>query len=304
MTMRKTLLAIVFAALIVPLSLSGEETDLILARAWPYAPYARLTELGTGVGIVFSPDLSVRGNCRFYQALGFACFEDTDWSRVLNGIHEFNTANPDRPIRTLILETHGTNGNGLKLQKSYDPDVDRSYISVGALQERLDPEGVRYVIISACNSGRLLRPEIYNNLDPDNGDKLFLPATRGIIGASSDYDPALSGVTIVTPASSHREMTIVGNVRELSAPARRALSRSAASLGIDKPQEFAVSDLLMQMVMHSRALRLRIGGGADPFSEKQTSASVSEALYGTFLRRLNALARREPQTSSALGATR
>ena len=52
------------------------------------------------------------------------------------GVHTFNLLNPYRRIGTLILETHGTNGNGLKVQESYEPTAARSYISVGALQER------------------------------------------------------------------------------------------------------------------------------------------------------------------------
>ncbi len=283
---------------------AGDDTDILLARAWPYAPYARLTELGTGIGIVFSPDLSVAGNCRFYEALGFACFADTDWSHVLDGIHDFNAAHPDHAIRTLILETHGTNGNGLKLQKSYDPHVERSYISVGALQQRLEPEGVRYVIISACNSGRLLRPSIYNNLDPNNGDKLFLPATCGIIGATEDFDPESSRVTIITPASSHIEMTIVGSMRELAPYARKLVVESAKQQGIAAPKEFAVSDLLMEMLLGSPSLRLRVGGGVDALSREKDPEAVSEKLYRTFVGHLNWLAKREQPQRVASHATR
>lgn len=283
----------------------GSETDLLLARAWPYEPYARLTELGMNVGIVFSPDLSVRGNCRFYQTLGFACFDElADWSLVIDGIHDFNEANPDKAVRTLILETHGTNGNGLKLQESYDPGADRSYISVGALQERLEPEGVRYIVISACNSGRLLRPSIYNQLDPNNGDKLFLPPTRGIIDASDGFDPMMSRVTIITPASSHIEMTVIGSVKELAPSTRKLLFRAAQAQGIARPSQFAVSDLLMEMVTHNPELSLRIGGGADPFSRQRDSEDISEALYNIFLRHLDALAKREPPNSFASRATR
>src|ERR1700737_1018061 len=93
----------------------------LLGPAGPDAPVASVSEIGRGVGVVFSPDLSVSGNCRFYQALGFACFQDADWTRVIDQIHQHNIAHPDRHIYTLVLETHGTNGNGLKLQKSYSP---------------------------------------------------------------------------------------------------------------------------------------------------------------------------------------
>src|SRR5436305_1873818 len=95
-----------------------QPNEMVLARAWPYDPVAKIGDLGRGIGIVFSPDLSVRGNCRFYEAIGFTCFESTDWSRVLDGIRLHNVLYPEQAIRTLILETHGTNGNGLKLQQS------------------------------------------------------------------------------------------------------------------------------------------------------------------------------------------
>lgn len=271
----------------------ANDTDLILARAWPYAPYARLTEIGSGVAVVFSPDLSVPGNCRFYRALGFACFDDADWARVLDGIHQQNTDSPERAIRTLILETHGTNGNGLKLQRSHDPDAERSYISVGALQERLEPDGVRYIIISACNSGRLLRPSIYRTLDPNPGDKLFLPPTCGIIGATDSFDARQSRVTIVTPASSHIEMTVVGSVRELAPTTRRLIQRSARSQGFAAPTQFAMSDLMMEMMTRDSRLQLRVGGGVDALSRIKTDEDVSERLFASLLRRLNELARRE-----------
>src|SRR5207247_7904581 len=143
---------------------------------------------------------------------------------------------------------HGTNGNGLKVQESYEPPAGRSYISVGALQERLEGDGIAYVVISACNSGRLLRPAIYNRLDPFCGDKLFLPANNGIVNASDDFDPRLSSVTIIRPQSSHIETTLVGTVAELRPATRRALVAEAKTRGVALPKEFAVSDMLLQML--------------------------------------------------------
>src|SRR5437773_100596 len=186
---RKLSLITVLGLLITARAASADHEGLrLLGTAWPEATAARIGDVGRGVGVVFSPDLSVAGNCRFYEALGFACFQDADWSRVLTQIHRHNVLYPDRRIYTLVLETHGTNGNGLKLQTSYSPTAERSYIAAGALQERLEPEGIYYVIISACNSGRLLRPYIRNELDPYNGDRLFLPATCGIVNASEGFD--------------------------------------------------------------------------------------------------------------------
>ncbi|HET8772480.1 MAG TPA: hypothetical protein VFP80_01765, partial [Thermoanaerobaculia bacterium] len=94
----------------------GDSTPQLLAKAWPAGHAGSLDGIGNGVGIVFSPDLSVPGNCRFYQAMGFACFDSADWLEVLSAIHANNVDDRGRRIRTLILETHGTNGEGLKLQ--------------------------------------------------------------------------------------------------------------------------------------------------------------------------------------------
>lgn len=287
----KPLLAFVLAAFAAT-ALTAGDPDTLLARAWPTAPYVRLSEVGTGVAVVFSPDLSVKGNCHFYAALGFACFDDSDWTRVLDGVHEYNARFPERAIRTIVLETHGTNGNGLKLQRSYDPAAERSYISVGALQERLEREGVRYIILSACNSGRLLRPSIYANLDPAPGDKLFLPATCGIIGASPQWSAGQSGVTIITSATSHIEMTVVGSVKELAPSTRKLVYRSAAAAGVPRPGTFAVSDLMMQMLTRRPDLQLRIGADVEDLSPQKTTDDQSEAFFKALLHHLNSLARR------------
>jgi len=295
--MRRLALVLVLA---ISTSAGADDTSTLLARAWPYVPFAHVSDLVHGVAIVFSPDLSVPGNCRFYTALGFACFEDTDWSRVLDGIREYNAGYPDRYVRTLILETHGTNGNGLRLQKSKKPKAERSYISVGALQERLEPEGLRYILISACNSGRLLRPEIYRNLNPNPGDKLFLPATCGIIGASDRWNPLRSRVTVITPASSTTEMTVVGSVRELTRPARKAVLDSALAAGVEPPKQFVISDMVMRIITGDSGLRLQQGSHVDKVSKVRTSAAVSEKLFKQFVSEIDSRAKRE----QALNVTR
>ena len=277
-------------------------TAALLDDAWPQQPAASVTTLGHGVGVVFSPDLSVPDNCRFYAALGFACFQDADWTRVLTEIHHHNVVHPENRIRTLVLETHGTNGNGLKLQRSYDPKAERSYISVGALQERLDPEGIRYVIISACNSGRLLRPSIYRTLDPNTHDRLFLPATRGIIDASSSFDAARSRVMVVTPSSSHIETTLAAPVHELAPGTRRVLALAAKSKGLTLPRQLAISDVMMQMILRDERLTLTTGTWVDRLSEKEQPDSVSENLFASFKHLLDARAAREAKSLPPLPA--
>lgn len=269
------------------------DTAHLLSQAWPNPRASRMSEVGRGVGVVFSPDLSVRDNCHFYQALGFACFQDADWNRVLDSIHRYNVLYPERRIDTLVLETHGTNGNGLKLQGSYNPQAERSYVSVGALQERLAPDGIDSIIVSACNSQRLLRPYIYNEIDPYNGDKLFLPATCGIVNASYDFDPARSAVTIITPRSSHIETTLVASLSELARDTRRSLEAAARKRHVRLPPHFAVSDIMMQMITRDPQLKLATDRVTDELSPVMQSVDRSEELYRRFMTYLSAVAVRE-----------
>ena len=291
--LRRLTLLIALILLAAPPAPADTSTYRLLLNAWPGAQAKRVGEIGRGIGVVFSPDLSVPDNCRFYAALGFACFQDSDWTNILAQIHTFNLLNPDRRIGTLILETHGTNGNGLKVQDGYDPAAGRSYISVGALQERLDGDGIFYVVISACNSGRLLRPAIYNRVDPFCGDKLFLPATNGIVDAADDFDPRLSAVMIIRPQSSHIETTLVGTVAELRPATRRAQVAAAKARAVHLPKEFAVSDMLVQMLTRDPYLDLVTGAYTDELSKDIRSEQTSEALFKRFVTYLGAVAARE-----------
>jgi hypothetical protein len=290
---RLILLPLLLLSLVTPARAFDGSSMQLLSNAWPGATAARIDQVGRGVGVVFSPDLSVRDNCRFYETLGFACFQDADWSRVLDDVHRHNVLYPESRIRTLVLETHGTNGNGAKLQATYSPTADRSYISVGALQERLEPEGVEYVIISACNSGRLLRPAIYARLDPNNGDKLFLPPTCGIVDASDDFEPERSSVTILTPRASHIETTIVGRIAELAPATRRALAAAAKAHGVALPREFAVSDMMVQMITRDPYVQLVANQFVNDLSKEIASQDRSEQNFKRFMTYLNAVAARE-----------
>lgn len=281
-----------------------DRTETLLARAWPAAGYASVGEIGTGVGVVFTPDLSVPGNCRFYAALGFACFESADWLNVLAEIHAYNLDNPGRRIRTLVLETHGTNGHGLKLQKGKKPEDDRSYIAVAALQEVLEPVGVDNIILSACNSGRLLRPEIYRTLNRNPGDKLFLPATRGIIDATDEFNPRRNKVRVITPATSHIETTLVGSLSELAPKTRRALEAAAKEHGVRLPKQFAISEMLIRMMLRDPELKLRTGAHVEELSKIQTTPEDSEKIFDEFVAHLNFIAARDTPQQSATTAAR
>jgi hypothetical protein len=294
------------ALLVVALTATAAETptSVLLARAWPTAAAAPLDEIGTGIGVVFTPDLSVPDNCRFYEALGFACFESADWLDVLGQIHAYNIDHPGRRIRTLVVETHGTNGNGLKLQAGKKPEDDRSYIAVAALQEMLEPVGIRYVVLSACNSGRLMRPEIYRKLNPNNGDKLFLPASRGIIDATEDFDPKRTTVTVLGPVASHIETTLVGSLTELAPETRNALQAAARKRGLQLPAQFAISEMLIQMLTRDPQLELRNAASVDALSKEQTAPDASEQLFKSLVSYLASAAARGThlQTATTVGA--
>lgn len=294
--------SLLLALVLLAASVSAEETPILLAKAWPAASYAGLREVGAGVGIVFSPDLSVPGNCNFYTALGFACFDSADWLEILSGIHAHNISTPGRKIKTLILETHGTNGHGLKVQTGKKESDPRSYISVGALQEWLEPVGVKHVIISACNSGRLLRPEIYLKLDRNTGDKLFLPATRGIIDATEFFDPKKNPITVITPGASQIETTLVGSLRELAPSTREAIESAAKARNVKLPNQFAVSEMLIKMMLRDPALELRTGAWVEELSKVQTSPQASERIFNSFVAHLNYVAARDPRTQTASAA--
>jgi hypothetical protein len=300
--MRRTTLLL--AILLVVVTAQAERTPALLARAWPVASVANLEDIGTGVGIVFTPDLSVKDNCRFYEALGFACFASADWLEVLGEIHAYNLSHPGRRIRTLVLETHGTNGHGLKLQTGKNPEDERSYVAVAALQEILEPVGVRYIILSACNSARLLRPEIYRKLNRDPGDKLFLAATRGILDATDTFNPKRNHVTVITPGTSQIETTLVGSLRELAPATREAIAAAAAKRDIKLPQQFAISEMLIRMLTRDPALVLRTGTHSEELSKVQTEPAASEQLFKAFVAHLDFVAAREAGAQTVVAASR
>src|SRR5688572_177948 len=88
-----------------------------LAEARPIPERSPLRSVGRGVAVVFSPDLSVGANCAFYERLGFTCYESASWETVVEDIRCRNASvAPEDAISVVILEAHGTYGNGLRLQ--------------------------------------------------------------------------------------------------------------------------------------------------------------------------------------------
>jgi hypothetical protein len=245
---------------------------------------ARLKKLGERRAIVFSPDFAASGNRQFYEGLGFLYLESADWRFVLNQIKRVNKSRADGSIREIFFETHGSNGNGLKLQRSQLPKAPRSYISLGALQEQLGAAGVERAILGACNTGRLYRPEIYRRLNMSVKDPTFLPPTLGVINASPKFDPSKSSVKLVRRTDSRLEQTSEGQYRELPASVRHALGLPES----EKP--FSVSNMFIQTILSDDRLRVTSTGFVRTLSKDTESESDNEAIFQSFLKFLDDLA--------------
>lgn len=245
-------------------------------------PSSPLGSVGRGVAVVFSPDLSVGNNCAFYERLGFACYESASWEAVVEDIRCRNaSAAPEAAISVVILEAHGTHGNGLKLQASAAKKASRSYAAVGALMERLGNAGVRTCVLAACNSRRLLRPAIYHKLDRT---RLFLPATLGILNGS-EAAAAKTDVRLLARADSHIESLSKGTTRELSAATLRALD-----LEQSETMTFVVSDMLVQLVTRDPSLDLRPATPVDQLKLITPEDAYAEDLFARFVEHLDRLA--------------
>jgi len=279
---------------------NSSSNSVTIPDAWPIsARIERLSDIGRGKAVIYSPDFAEADNREFYERLGFLYVQEADWHKALNPIIARNYWHPENPIDTIIIETHGTNGNGLKLQRSPFPGAPRSYISIGALQEKLDGLGVKLCVIGACNAGRLFRPEIYKKLNPQPHDRLFLPPTLGIINSSPEYDPSKSKVLVVRRAESELETTTDGDTSELSPIARQVLGLNEAEPRprLKRPLHFTVSNLLIQMLIHDPRLKLTSGGYANEKSRHDLSEEESDVLFQRFLTFLNGVAVGQSQTT-------
>jgi hypothetical protein len=248
------------------------------------ASAARLKKLGERRAIVFSPDFAASGNQRFYEGLGFLYLESADWRWVLKEIKRVNRSRKEDSIREIFFETHGSNGNGLKLQRSQVRTAPRSYISLGALQENLGAAGVERAILAACNTGRLYRPEIYRKLDMSVKDPTVLPATLGVINASPKFDPSKSSVELVRRTDSRLEQTSEGQYHELPESVRLALDLPSSST------PFTVSNMFIQTIVKDDRLRLTSTGFVRKVSKETESEPDNEAIFQSFLKFLDDLA--------------
>lgn len=237
------------------------------------APAENLARIGRGTAIVFSPDLAVPGNREFYEALGFLYLETPDWREVLDTL----AAQPEGSVHTLVVESHGANGNGMKLQTSKEPDALRSYAAVGALQHALQETSVRRVLLSACNAGRLFRPSIYNRLDRFVADPLFLPATLGILDAPAGFRPSRSSVRVLRRKESKLETLIEGDFAELPQAGPFTVERQGE-------KRFVISTMLIQHILEDHSLKLVSKGYETRKSASDLTREECEQLFDRFVR--------------------
>ncbi len=259
--------------------------DAAAERPWRTLDEARpISQIGEGIALVFSPDLAVPGNREFYERLGFTYIETPSWNEALREL-----ARASAEVDLVVTETHGTNGHGLKVQLGSEPGTARSYISLGGLQERLEEAGIDAGVISACNSGRLFRPGIYESLTPVENEPLFLPATLGIVDASRRFQREASRVRMLRREESNLETLMEAEVRELGPATRRLLTRS----GLRDRSRFIISTMMLQMLLGDEALELTTEGHVDELSRKDFTAAEREALFRQFVAAMESAALRE-----------
>jgi len=270
-----------------------------LRAGWPVTRKTdALCELGRGKAIVFSPDLSEPGNREFFRALGFAYFEDADWRKVIAQIKSFNHDHPAAKIEVVLVQSHGTNGDALKLQAGSQPDNDRSYISIGGLLENLEGSGVRACLLAACNSGRLFRPENIQEVKPVEGNHLFEPATLGIVNASPSFDLSQSTINIGRRAESHIEIINECRISEFS-PAVRSDLALVSNGRLKGTTKIAVPEMLIQLLTNDQRLNL-VSGGYDVIkSSAETNDNYREQLINRFLRLVNSVGERGNRADSS-----
>jgi hypothetical protein len=153
---------------------------------------------------------------------------------------------------------------------------------------------VRYCVLAACNARRLLRPEIYHQLDRS---RLFLPATLGIL--NSDHEESEeSNVHLLARADSHIESLSIGSTGELSPSTVHALG-----LREGESMSFVVSDLLVQLVTHDPSLDLRLATPVKNLKVATPEDAYAEDLFARFVEHLDRLAVSSEDAPAPLIAT-
>jgi hypothetical protein len=263
----------------------------VYSLPWQTGSSPQAGELGEGVGVVFSPDLATPENRAFYEALGFTYFEASRWTDILRELKRRQSGPRAERMRYLIIESHGANGNGLKVQASPKPEATRSYISLGGLQEAADKLGIETVLISACNSGRLYRPEIYKVLDRTPDDPMFLPPTAGIIDAAPGFDPQRSDTSVLRRKQNGLETLIEGKFSELPVWLKSPKGKRPSQA------RFVVSTMLIQLVLGDQKLQLTADGFETEKSKGNLTPAQSERLYKRFVSFLSAARNDEAVTT-------
>ncbi|HET7710321.1 MAG TPA: hypothetical protein VFL80_00160, partial [Thermoanaerobaculia bacterium] len=120
--------------------------------------------------------------------------------------------------------------------------------------------------------------------------------------ASAAWSPRRSRVVVLTPAVSQIESTLVGRIRELAPATRKVLADAAKERGVRLPKEFAISDLMMQMLLRDSRLELKRASHVDELSKETFAVDASERLFTTLVAHLNSRAAAEARAAKAIQA--
>src|SRR3954447_14578486 len=63
-------------------AVESDDSSVTARSLWPESAPTRLSEIGRGKGVIYSPDLSVPTNRSLYERLGFSYFEDASWATI------------------------------------------------------------------------------------------------------------------------------------------------------------------------------------------------------------------------------
>ena len=90
----------------------------------------------------------------------------------------------------------------------------------------------------------------------------------------------------MAPAKSHIESTLVARTDELPRVLQDELLAAAIRKGLLLPDEFAISDMLMQILADDASLRLAVAKPVEKLSNTRSDQQFSERLFVRFMRTL------------------
>jgi hypothetical protein len=93
-------------------------------------------------------------------------------------------------------------------------------------------------------------------------------------------------------------------LRELAPATREAVTAAAKKRDVKLPKQFAISEMLIQMLVRDPQLQLRTDAHVDELSKVQSPPDASERLFKAFVSHLDFVAARDTQGQTSLAASR